>query len=77
MAIKDYMQNQKKNAGFKIVCVCVCVCVFLIIYMSITICMTGIISCKIISEPHGKTVKRIDLPRSIFKKYFMGKRLYC
>jgi len=45
--------------------------------MSITICMTGIISYKIISEPHGKTVKRIDLPRSIFKKYFMGKRLHC
>ena len=38
--------------------------------------MTGITSCKIISEPHGKTVKRIDLPRSIFKKYFMGKRLH-
>lgn len=41
--------------------------------MSITICMTGIISCKIISEPHGKTVKRIDLPRSIFKNILWEK----
>ena len=35
--------------------------------------MTGIMSCKIISEPHGKTVKRIDLPRSIFKNILWEK----
>ena len=76
MAIERLYAESKKKCWIQD-CVCVCVCVFLIIYMSITICMTGIISCKIISEPHGKTVKRIDLPRSIFKKYFMGKRLHC